>query len=203
MGLGGVWGAARGQGDARNTRDPSVRPESGQARPYKPKAKSGRAQRESEGIVVPVIAVKNNAAGGKGPGGGCVAGAGKREGMAAKSGPNDSGGREPRAEVRQLQRRLWAAAKRSPGRRFHALYDHIHRSDVLWEAWKRVRAKKGAAGVDAETIADIEREGQKVPHPQTETARRDLPRPTVDCQLPCPVPWHADHGTTFPDASTM
>jgi len=158
-GLGGVGGAARGQGDARNTRDPSARPESGQARPYKPKAKSGRAQRESEGIVVPGIAVQNTAAGGKGPWGGCVVGAGKREGMAAKSGPNDPGGRRPREKVRQLQRRLWAAAKRSTGRRFHALYDHIHRSDVLWEAWKRVRAKKGAAGVDSETIADIERYG--------------------------------------------
>jgi len=79
--------------------------------------------------------------------------------MAAKSGPIDPAGRKPVEKVRQLQRRLWAAAKRSPGRRFHALYDHIHRSDVLWAAWKRVRANKGAAGVDAETIAGVERYG--------------------------------------------
>jgi group II intron reverse transcriptase/maturase len=79
--------------------------------------------------------------------------------MAGKTGPNDLGGRRPRDKVRYLQRRLWAAAKRSPGRRFHALYDHIHRSDVLWEAWKRVRANRGAAGVDAETLADVERYG--------------------------------------------
>ena len=65
---GGVRGVARGQGDARNTRDPSARPLSRQARPYKPKAKSGRVQRESEGIVVPSIAVKNNAAEGRVPG---------------------------------------------------------------------------------------------------------------------------------------
>ena len=147
------------QGDARNTRDPSARPSSRQARRYKPKAKSGRAQRESEGIVVPVIAVKNNAAGGKGPLGGSVVEAGTGEGMAAASGPNDPGGLMPHAKVRHLQRRLWAAAKRSPGRRFHALYDHIHRSDVLWEAWRRVGANRGAAGVDAETIADVERYG--------------------------------------------
>lgn len=62
-------------------------------------------------------------------------------------------------KVRYLQRRLWAAAKRSPTRRFHALYDRIHRRDVLWEAWKRVKRNKGAAGVDRETIDSIERSG--------------------------------------------
>jgi len=41
--------------------------------------------------------------------------------------------------VRKLQRRLWAAAKQSSERRFHALYDRIHRGDVLVEAWERVR----------------------------------------------------------------
>jgi group II intron reverse transcriptase/maturase len=61
--------------------------------------------------------------------------------------------------VRQLQRRLWAAAKRSPTRRFHALYDRIYRRDVLWEAWKRVRRNKGAAGVDRQSIEAIERSG--------------------------------------------
>lgn len=62
-------------------------------------------------------------------------------------------------QVRHLQRRLWAAAKRSPGRRFHALYDRISRGDVLERAWKRVRSKGGAAGVDQETLADIEQSG--------------------------------------------
>jgi RNA-directed DNA polymerase len=62
-------------------------------------------------------------------------------------------------KVRQLQRRLWAAAKRSPERRFHALFDRIHRSDVLVEAWKRVRSNKGAAGVDGQTLVEIETRG--------------------------------------------
>jgi group II intron reverse transcriptase/maturase len=79
--------------------------------------------------------------------------------MAGKSGPNDPGGFVPREKVRYLQRQLWAAAKRSPGRRFHALYDHIHRSDVLWEAWRRVRSRRGGAGVDGETLAAVERYG--------------------------------------------
>jgi RNA-directed DNA polymerase len=62
-------------------------------------------------------------------------------------------------DVRELQRRLWVAAKRSPGRRFHALYDRIYRSDVLWEAWRRVQENKGAAGVDKQTVAAVQEYG--------------------------------------------
>ena len=59
-------------------------------------------------------------------------------------------------KVRQLQRALWAAAKQSEGRRFHALYDRVHRGDVLWEAWERVRKNRGAAGVDRVTLVAVE-----------------------------------------------
>jgi len=72
---------------------------------------------------------------------------------------NHPGGLPPIDKVRRLQRKLWAAAKRHPERRFHALYDRIHRSDVLWEAWKRVRRNRGAAGVDAITLAAVEEQG--------------------------------------------
>jgi group II intron reverse transcriptase/maturase len=65
----------------------------------------------------------------------------------------------PNEKVRQLQRKLWVCAKRSRTRRFHALYDRIYRSDVLREAWRRVRSNGGAAGVDGETIRAIEQEG--------------------------------------------
>ena len=67
--------------------------------------------------------------------------------------------RTPVDKVQRLQDRLGDAAKRHPERRFHALYDRIARRDVLAEAWKRVRRNKGAAGVDAETIADVEAHG--------------------------------------------
>src|SRR5689334_16561842 len=75
------------------------------------------------------------------------------------SGPNHPDRRKPIDKVQRLQRRLWVAAKRSPKRRFHALYDHMRRSDILREAWKRVKRNRGAAGVDKQTIVDIEQQG--------------------------------------------
>jgi RNA-directed DNA polymerase len=129
--------------------------------------KPNGVQRESDGVVVPVIGVQHNAPGGKGPDCGHAGEAGKREGMTGGSRSNypDTASRvvavegEPSAaKVQQLQRRLWAAAKQQQGRRFHALFDRIHRGDVLWEAWKRVRGNRGAAGVDRVTLVFVEDE---------------------------------------------
>jgi len=103
--------------------------------------------------------VTNNAAGGKDPCGDGVVRAGTRKGMAGRTGPNHPGGFKPRANVQELQRRLWVAAKRSKGRRFHALYDHLWRDDLLREAWTRVKRNRGAAGVDGQSIRDIEEYG--------------------------------------------
>jgi RNA-directed DNA polymerase len=130
--------------------------------------KRGGVQRESDGVVVPVIGVQHNAPGGKGPDFGRAEEAGKREGMAGLVWSNDPGtsqrvvaldGKPSGVKVRELQRRLWTVAKQSEGRRFHALYDRIHRGDVLWEAWRRVRANRGAAGVDRITLAAVESYG--------------------------------------------
>jgi RNA-directed DNA polymerase len=129
--------------------------------------KTSGVQRESDGVVVPVIGVQHNAPGGKGPDFGDVDLGGKREGMAGgvRSNYPDGlwsvvavDGNPSRAKVRELQRRLWAAAKQQEDRRFHALYDRIHRGDVLWEAWERVRRNRGAAGVDRVTLAYVEDE---------------------------------------------
>jgi hypothetical protein len=114
--------------------------------------KSSGAQRESDGVVV-LAAVR---AEGKGPDFGHAGDGGKRKGMTGTTRPNHPGGHSPADNVRRLQNRLWAAAKQSPGRRFHALYDRIHRPDVLWEAWRRVRANRGAAGVDRLTLEAVE-----------------------------------------------
>jgi RNA-directed DNA polymerase len=61
--------------------------------------------------------------------------------------------------ARRLQRALYRAAKASPSRRFHALYDKVYRKDILARAWQEVRSNAGAAGVDGQTIGDIERRG--------------------------------------------
>jgi group II intron reverse transcriptase/maturase len=62
-------------------------------------------------------------------------------------------------KVRELQRTLYRAAKADPGRRFHALYDKVYRRDVLERAWGLVRADRGAAGIDRQTIAAVEEYG--------------------------------------------
>ena len=62
-------------------------------------------------------------------------------------------------QTRRLQIKLYLAAKRSPTRRFHALYDKVYRTDVLERAWAQVKANHGSPGVDAETIEAIEARG--------------------------------------------
>jgi RNA-directed DNA polymerase len=61
--------------------------------------------------------------------------------------------------VRALQRVLYRSAKQEPGRRFHALFDKVARSDVLWKAWVQVCVNQGAPGVDGITIDGVEESG--------------------------------------------
>lgn len=140
-------------GMERNTGGPPRQPTLGKDRAYKGQTEVARsregvrgARSTREGGEKPLE--------GRGPALGELEHGGKREGMAGETGPNN-----PEDKVRELQRKLWACAKRSRSRRFHALMDRIWRGDVLLEAWGRVRANRGAAGVDAESISDIEEQG--------------------------------------------
>ncbi len=62
-------------------------------------------------------------------------------------------------KTRELQIKLYQAAKRSPSRRFHALFDKVCRKDFLQRGWDEVKRNRGAAGVDGVTIADVEEAG--------------------------------------------
>jgi RNA-directed DNA polymerase len=63
-----------------------------------------------------------------------------------------------RNKVSDLQTKLFHVAKQTLDRKFGALYDKVYREDVMLEAWKRVRANKGAAGVDGQDFEYIENE---------------------------------------------
>ena len=63
--------------------------------------------------------------------------------------------------VRQLQRNLYRKAKQDKGVKFYSLYDKLWREDVLWEAWRQVKANHGAPGVDGKSIEAIVSSGRE------------------------------------------
>ena len=63
--------------------------------------------------------------------------------------------------VRKLQRALYRTSKQDKKKRFYSLYDKVWRADVLWEAWRQVKANKGAPGVDGMAIETIINTGQE------------------------------------------
>ena len=81
---------------------------------------------------------------------------------AAQEGGQDMGTGESLSapqSVQRLQSALHAKAKESPGFRFYSLCDKVWRDDVLAVAWREMRRNGGAAGVDGQTVADIEAYG--------------------------------------------
>ena len=65
------------------------------------------------------------------------------------------------SKVRHLQRTLYLKSKQEKDARFHSLYDKIYREDVLQEAWRQVKANRGAPGVDGERIDEIVAQGRE------------------------------------------
>src|SRR5512144_1765794 len=79
--------------------------------------------------------------------------------------------------VRALQRVLYRSAKQDPERRFHALFDKVARSDVMWRAWVDVATNQGAPGIDGVSIAAVQAGGvESVRGPQL--SLRD-PQPSI------------------------
>jgi retron-type reverse transcriptase len=63
------------------------------------------------------------------------------------------------SNLQALQRVLYRSAKQDPTRRFHALYDKLTRSDVMWQAWVNVATNHGAPGIDGVSIDSVEAGG--------------------------------------------
>ena len=61
--------------------------------------------------------------------------------------------------LEELQNGLYQRAKENREAKFNTLHDKIYRMDVLEEAWKTVSENNGAAGIDRQSISDIEAKG--------------------------------------------
>ena len=154
LALPGVLAAARDDSSMRNRRDPTRQPTSGKASRISAERESGQCREGVRGGHSTEEAGETRVEG-RTPTSVALVTAGKHEGMSAQSSRSNN----PEDKVRKLRRQLWGCAKRSRTRRFHALYDRIYRDDVLWEAWRRVRSNRGAAGIDGETLTAIEEMG--------------------------------------------
>lgn len=66
---------------------------------------------------------------------------------------------ESAEKLRGFLKKLGAKARSEPRFRFYALFDKLHRWDVLCESWRRVRGNGGTCGTDGVTIASVEESG--------------------------------------------
>ena len=64
-------------------------------------------------------------------------------------------------KLEEFRAKLYAKAKAEPTFRFYALYDKSHRWDVLTEALRQSKQKKGAAGVDGQTFEQLSEHGEE------------------------------------------
>ena len=64
-------------------------------------------------------------------------------------------------KLEELRGKLNTKAKAEPTFRFYGLYDKIYRWDVLMEALRQSKQKRGAAGVDGQTFEQVEEYGEE------------------------------------------
>ncbi len=65
------------------------------------------------------------------------------------------------SKLEELRGKLYAKAKVEPELRFYTLYDKLFRWDVLLEALRLSKEKKGVAGVDGQTFEGIKEYGEE------------------------------------------
>lgn len=94
---------------------------------------------------------------------------------------------QPQDKTSVLQSKLYQAALREKGRRFHALYDKLYLPYILQSAWELVKRNRGAAGVDGQTLAAIQEYGEALFLTETAQAVREKtyrPQPVRRVHIP-------------------
>jgi len=61
-----------------------------------------------------------------------------------------------KTKVQAFQRKIYLKSRQNPNYRFYCLYDKVFRKDFLIEAYRKVKANQGVAGIDKTTFKDLE-----------------------------------------------
>jgi RNA-directed DNA polymerase len=93
----------------------------------------------------------------------------------------------PEDKTTVLRSKLYQAAGQDRARRFHALYDKLYLPHVMRSAWELVKRNRGAAGIDGQTLEDIERYGvDRFLEETAQAVREQTYRPVPVRRVPIP-----------------
>jgi len=82
-----------------------------------------------------------------------------------------------KTKLQAFQRKIYLKAKQNPKYKFYCLYDKVFRKDVLKEAYRRVKANKGAPGIDRIAFDDLEGKEEEYINEIQEELKRKQYRP--------------------------